>query len=476
MIYKPQKILSTAINRLIKKEPFWARLIASLKIETVPGQEILLKNLTVLVGEEKIKQHTKEDDGNLQTEELETVILGTILKIGLLHIIRGRGKDPELWNAACNIYISNLLSREKYKLPDDIAPIIAEFNLIYDDEETIYENLASQRASEISQSQTGNSQSPPNENSSEDEEEGSNRESTETEDDNQNSSNQRNSNQETKADKTASALNNTMGRMQRQSQENSPEDGENTNNQDNEYSDVQDISQNKEEPISDEKIEKIVQQAIMMGQKAGDTPNYLSEKITNLRKTNFNLRSVIEKFAHSCKDDRYNWMKPERRHHSNDFLIPSIEGEKFDICIAFDTSASCYNVVKRILGVIYEVNEAMYGESEPIHLLYCDCGKPQHQIWRKKTDFPEIENAGGGTSFKPVMEWVIAQNKKEPEKIKNLLYITDGECNDYGKNPKISVTWLILDIFGTAKEAAKAIPFGKKIIISKEQIRKFMAQ
>jgi predicted metal-dependent peptidase len=263
--------------------------------------------------------------------------------------------------------------------------------------------------------------------------------------------------------------------MQRQAQENKPENGENTNHQDNEYSDVQNISQNKE-PISDEKIEKIVQQAIMMGQKAGDTPSYLSEKITNLRKTNFNLRNIIEKFTHSCKDDRYNWMKPERRYHNNDFLIPSITGETFDICIAFDTSGSCYEIIKRILGVIYEVNEAMYGEPEPIHLLYCDCGKPQHQVWRKKTDFPQIENAGGGTSFRPVMDWIITQNKKEPGKIKNLLYITDGECDDYGKNPQISVTWLILDIFGTAKEAAKAIPFGKKIIISKEQIRKFMAR
>jgi predicted metal-dependent peptidase len=466
MIYKPQKILSTAINRLIKKEPFWARLIASLKIETVPGEEVLLKNLTVLVGEEKIKQHTKEDNGNLQTEELETIILGTILKIGLLHMIRGRDKDPELWNAACNIYISNLLSREKYKLPDDVAPIIAEFNLIDDDEETIYEKLASQRASEISQ--TENSPSPLKENASEGEEGDSHRESTETEDNNRDSSNQPGPNQETKADKTAAAVNNTMGRMQRQLQENNPEN--------NEYSDVQNISQNREEPLSDEKIEKIVQQAIMMGQKAGDTPSYLGEKITNLRKTNFNLRNIIEKFAHSCKDDRYNWMKPERRHHDSDFLIPSITGENFDICIAFDTSGSCYDIVKRILGVIYEVNEAIYGEPEPIHLLYCDCGKPQHQIWRKKTDFPQIENAGGGTSFRPVMDWIITQNKKEPEKIKNLLYITDGECNDYGKNPQISVTWLILDIFGTAKEAAKAIPFGKKIIISKEQIRKFMAR
>jgi len=466
MIYKPQKMLSTAINRLIKKEPFWARLIASLKIETVPGKEILLKNLTILVGEEKIKQHTKEDDGHLQTEELETIILGTILKIGLLHMIRGRDKDPELWNAACNIYISNLLSREKYKLPDDIAPIIAEFNLIDDDEETIYDRLASQRASEISQ--TENSPSLPSENASEGEEEDSHKESEETEDDNRDSSNQCSPSQETKANKTAAAVNNTMGRMQRRLQEN--------NSENNEYSDVQNISQNREEPISDEKIEKIVQQAIMMGQKAGDTPGYLSEKITNLRKTNFNLRNIIEKFAHSCKDDRYNWMKPERRYHNNDFLIPSITGETFDICIAFDTSGSCYEIVKRILGVIYEVNEAMYGEPEPIHLLYCDCGKPQHQIWRKKTDFPQIENAGGGTSFRPVMEWVIAQNKKEPGKIKNLLYITDGECNDYGKNPQISVIWLILDIFGTAKEAAQAIPFGKKIIISKEQIRKFMAR
>jgi hypothetical protein len=205
MIYKPQKMLSTAINRLIKKEPFWARLIASLKIETVPGKEILLKNLTILVGEEKIKQHTKEDDGHLQTEELETIILGTILKIGLLHMIRGRDKDPELWNAACNIYISNLLSREKYKLPDDIAPIIAEFNLIDDDEETIYDRLASQRASEISQ--TENSPSLPSENASEGEEEDSHKESEETEDDNRDSSNQCSPSQETKANKTAAAVN-----------------------------------------------------------------------------------------------------------------------------------------------------------------------------------------------------------------------------------------------------------------------------
>jgi predicted metal-dependent peptidase len=131
-------------------------------------------------------------------------------------------------------------------------------------------------------------------------------------------------------------------------------------------------------------------------------------------------------------------MRPQRRFHDSKFLIPSIEGEKLDICIAFDTSGSCYEIVKRILGVILEINEAIENsnpeEAFVIHLLYCDCGEPQHQIWKGKKDLPHIRNAGGGTSFRPVMNWIMRENRKHPEKIKKLtLYNGRGEQRLRGK-------------------------------------------
>jgi len=495
MFYKPEKILSTAINRLIRKEPFWARLIASLKIDKVPGNEIRLENLSLLVGEDKILEHSEEStkgDGII-TEELETIILGNILKIGLLHILRGKDKEQTLWNAACNIYIARLLSREKYKLPKDVEPIIAEFNLDLSDEETIYAQLAGQTATEMAEmnheEENSNNQQElePNQESQQDSNDENTTESPESKPDNES--------EKTEKGKGKSNNNNgnELGETNTQKPGNNPNTkDENSNTPSNTKTEQASEKINKSlgemhgensqgesvDQLKDEQIERIIHQAIMLGQKAGDTPSYLEEKIQNLRKTNFNLRTILEKFvSDSNEPDRYNWLRPDRRYHNSEFLIPQVEGEGISgMCIAFDTSGSCYDVVKRIMGVIYEVNESMYGNDEPINLLYCDCGEVQHQVWKNKSDLPTVRNAGGGTSFAPVMEWVIKENKKHPEKIKNLLYVTDGECSTIGKNPGIPVTWLLLDLFNNAKNAAREISFGKKIIISKEQIRMFMGK
>jgi len=478
----PEKVLATAINRLIAKEPFWARLIASVKIEILLGSDkIWLNNLTILVGEELISTNAKETKPYvLDTSVLETLILGSILKIGLLHLIRGNEKDPIFWNAACNIYISRLLSREGYVLPKDVAPFVAEFSLDLRDEEAIYQAIASRNQIEIDNFQinlvsSNANDNPQNNHKSKVQKNGSvNQKNDDQSESDTGSANENDA--ETKTRKLTKQINALLGEMHRRKLDSSESDDSDLTNihpSNSEFNydghDAQDSS------LTDEQLEKVVYQMLMMGNKVGDTPSYLGEKITNLRKTNFGLRTVLQKFVHdNYEPDRYNWMRPERRFHDADFLIPQLQGDRLGICIAFDTSGSCYDVVKRILGVIYEVNEMTYG-GEFIHLLYCDCGEPQHQVWTKKSDMPFIENGGGGTSYAPVMDWVIAQNRKYPEKIKNLLYITDAECHTYGKNPGIPVTWIILDIYGNGEKMGNQITFGKKIIVSPEQIAKFMS-
>jgi len=441
---KEYKILKTTINRIVTKEPFWAQMLCALKIEIIPGNQIHVYKLRVEIGQEIILKYSQEDKNKLITDELETVVLASLLKIAFLHAIRGKNKIAPLWNMACNIYISFLLARTGYKLPKEVEPILKEFCLNTQTEEQIYEILA-QNAKDLThtaqimnklmgelRSRSGN-----------------------------------------KDEKDEDLDKNLMQDKDKSNSQNNNKDGfqkSNKNKSDEEINSVEEIMQNDIMKDDDEDLEIIIRQFLLLGRKAGNVPAYFQEKIEALRKTNFNLHAILQEFvAKSLEPIRYNWQRPNRRYLASNNYLPIVNKENISgVVVAFDTSGSCYNEIKKILGIIYQIKELYEENEEPIHLLYCDCGEVHHQVWHNKQDLPELIG-GGGTSYAPVMKWLRKKKSENLEEIKVLLYLTDGECDEFGLNPEIPIIWLVLDIYNSAKEFSP--PFGKKVVVTKEQLK-----
>ena len=513
--YSLSKTLQTAINRIVSREPFWAKLLAALRTEIIPGDMILVSGARIEVGEDLILKYSQENFNKLITDELETVVLGSLLKIAFLHRARGKDKNQLFWNMACNIYISYLLARENYKLPKDVEPIIKEFCLDTSTEEKIYENLVQDGniavVSVSFEDDNDNGDHNGNDDQTNDQKQNNNNQDNNVKD---KKNKEKTEKEKTELEQKAEKLNKLMGKLNTKKSQNNSEDktNQNKNNTDSKSCDNNDnddtlddvngltnnntsnnsnqnnkSEQNNSEQnnvdndidndidIDDDELENLIQQMLLLGQKAGNVPSYFSEKIKKLRKTNFNLKAILQDFIHeSVEPNRYNWQKLNRRYLVNDNFYPTISNENLTgVVVAFDTSGSCFNEIKRIMGIIYELNEAYEGSQEPINLLYCDCGQVHHEVWRNKNDFP-TPIGGGGTSYAPVMEWVRKKNSENPDQIRVLLYLTDGQCQDFGKNPEIPVIWLMLDIFNSGNQLLN-VPFGKAILVPKEQLELMMA-
>jgi len=403
--YNPQQILRTAINRIIEKEPFWSKLIAASPIKIVSGNTCSIEGLNIKIGQDTILKYSYESENYLDTSEIETIILNIFLSIGFLHEIRGQDKLNEVWNTACNIYKTYLLHREGYKLPKDIEEniesITKKINLLKENtEEKIYNKLLENWNNEVK--------------------------------------------------KQAEEINKAMGKTEK------------TKGSKDETNILESLTSKQE---ANEDIEIVVQQMLMLGEKAGNVPAYFKEKIENIRKTNFNLKAILKEFMERVTEpEQYNWQRPNRRYIPHKIFYPTLDkSEKAKgIVIAFDTSGSCFEVTKKFVGIIHELNE-IYNEGEPINLLYCDCGNVHHEVWQGK----ELPNpvGGGGTSYAPVMKWV-----RKNREITALIYITDGQCEDFGPHPRIPIIWLILDIYNEGERILKNIPFGRKILFSKKQV------
>lgn len=505
--YNNEAVLRTAINRIIKKEPFWARLLSCLKINTIKGigESTLINGLEIFISEKAIESYSKQESTKLDTSMLESFILGAVMKIGLLHGQRRGDRIHEIWDAACNGYVVNLLNSMNYPLPKTIKEFQDEINLEGVTEEEIYEKLLEslkntepeQIGQKKQKNKSSNSDSDSNNSgeSNNNEESGSNSDSNNSnESDNKsedNSDNQSNNGKQKKKGKNSDSttskgkkevedLNKTNEESQKETEEEaSGKYGKKIKEFNETMGRIKKAEENggkdeAEQKKEQKEIENIINQIMIAAQQAGNLPGFYKEKIKSLRKTKFSLHKILEDFVvKSIEPNRYNWQKPNRRYMGKGIFYPTVVEENIGgILVAFDTSGSCFHEIKKLLGIILEIKELYCGSEEPIHILYCDT-EVHHQIWKGEEILEPT--GGGGTSYEPVMQWVKEKVDENPEQFTCLLYLTDGECYNCGNNPGIPVIWFIINIFNLSEEQInQRIHFGKKIIVSKKEIEEFL--
>jgi predicted metal-dependent peptidase len=96
-------------------------------------------------------------------------------------------------------------------------------------------------------------------------------------------------------------------------------------------------------------------------------------------------------------------------------------------------------------------NEA---QPEAIHVVYCDAAVQSSQEFRMSEPINLQPKGGGGTDFRPVFEWVDA-NQIVPV---CLIYLTDLCCHSYPLIPEYPVLWVT--------DSRREAPFGETVRIS----------
>lgn len=187
----------------------------------------------------------------------------------------------------------------------------------------------------------------------------------------------------------------------------------------------------------------------------GNIPAGIERLVEKIQQSRMPWRTILARFFRAATKDDETWRKPNRRYLAHDLYLPSRHTDALGpIVIGVDTSGSVNGEeLMQFFGCVSAILKQTRPES--IHLVYCDHAVASTQ---KLTvmDLPLSPDkfkpkGGGGTSFRPVFEYV-DEHKLKPAA---LLYLTDMHGIFPNDPPAYPVIWC-------ATTEIKA-PFGKTL-------------
>ena len=189
------------------------------------------------------------------------------------------------------------------------------------------------------------------------------------------------------------------------------------------------------------------QQALQAG-KLGGT---LARLVDHLLQPQLPWRMLLARYMSMTARDDYTYMRPSRREGTA--IFPSLRSTQLEIVVALDTSGSISD--EEIAQCLAEIN-ALKGQMRArVILLACDAQLAQdgpwiYEPWEEFTA-PRQFTGGGGTSFKPVFEYVDLK-LQQPDL---LIYFTDAEGEFPNSMPPYQVIWLV--------KGKHQVPWGQRI-------------
>ncbi|HIP53488.1 MAG TPA: hypothetical protein EYH03_05705 [Chromatiales bacterium] len=191
--------------------------------------------------------------------------------------------------------------------------------------------------------------------------------------------------------------------------------------------------------------------AAQQAMQAGKMGGALARMVDHLLQPQLPWRMLLARYLSSAARDDFSYMRPSRR--EGDFILPSLRSQQVDLVVALDTSGSIAQ--QEIDAFVAEVNAIKDQLRARITLLACDAALAEdspwiYEPWEPFTT-PDALGGGGGTSFKPVFEWVDQQDR--PPEL--LVYFTDAEGEFPDQQPPYPVVWLV--------KGKEKIPWGERI-------------
>jgi predicted metal-dependent peptidase len=414
--------LTRARTQLLLNQPFFGTLCLRLKL--VAGE------LPTMATDGRSILYAPAFVDELTPAELETVLAHEVLHCALGHHCRRGTRDPRLWNEAADLAINPILIANGFTLPAGalLDPTFGDLSA-----EEIYARLGEQRREESrpapEQAQQPNMASSP----------GLGQESRE-----QQSPEPRNG--------ARTPATSTPGVVRNESLFQSPDTGrfgevwDATDEQGSRASQAENSRQQQEWNIASE-------QAMRSANSCGREPANLARPLHESRQSKQDWRALLRDFVAATSPCDYRWTPPNRRYIASGLYLPSVERAGVGtIVVAVDTSGSIgEEELEQFAGEI----TAIADEAKPaaIHIMYCDAAVQSIQQFGPSEPVELEPRGGGGTDFRPVFEWVEA-NQIAPA---CLIYLTDLCCRSYPQAPDYPVLWVT--------DSRRTAPFGETIRI-----------
>lgn len=184
---------------------------------------------------------------------------------------------------------------------------------------------------------------------------------------------------------------------------------------------------------------------------AGKLGGAMARMVDHLLQPQLPWRMLLARYVTAVGRDDYSYTRPSKREGSA--ILPRLRSGQVSVVVAVDTSGSVGDA--EIGEFLAEVNAIKGQIRARLTLLPCDArlapGAPWiYEPWEECV-LPERLPRGGGTSFRPVFDWV-EHNDPRPDL---LVYFTDAQGEFPRGEPPFPILWLVK---GKAK-----VPWGQRI-------------
>ncbi len=191
--------------------------------------------------------------------------------------------------------------------------------------------------------------------------------------------------------------------------------------------------------------------AAQQAMQAGKLGGAMARMVDHLLQPELPWRMLLARYMSTIARNDYSWSRPSRR--EGEAILPSLRSHQVDVVVALDTSGSISDA--EMQQFVSEMDAIKGHVSARITLHACDSRLAEDGPWEYETwdsfRMPENVSGGGGTSFRPVFEW-LGREGRRPDL---LLYFTDAEGEFPEREPDFPVLWLVK---GKAK-----VPWGQRI-------------
>jgi predicted metal-dependent peptidase len=406
-----------ARTTLLLEQPFFGALIFRLKL-------IVAWNIRTMATDGVSLYYNPKFVETLSGSQLVGTLAHEVMHPALHHHTRRGGRDPRLWNEACDYAINPIIV--------DAGMMLPEGALL----DNCYRGMSAERIYNLRESEQQQQQPHGSQQSG-----------------------------GAAAAGAASGANQSSDPSASSAQDNNPEnaDGPNPVESEGGIGQVMDAPNpdNPGQPLSgsQQSFEEAqwtaaVREAATVAEGIGKAPVGLDRALKDAGEAQVDWRDRFRKsFAATIPND-YNWMRPNRRFLHAGLYLPGIQREGVgELAVAVDCSGS---INERQLGQFASEINRLVEEHRPerLHVLYFDAAVQRVQTFDCGETVEPEPAGGGGTEFAPVVNWLDEQGILPHA----LIYLTDLWGSFPKEEPPYPVLWV--------STSPRVAPFGETIPIT----------
>ena len=153
--------------------------------------------------------------------------------------------------------------------------------------------------------------------------------------------------------------------------------------------------------------EKVVEAAIQHEKKRGKLPHGIAQIVEEFRAGQLNWQELLAQFITSCFGGSRRWLPPNRRYISGGLYLQSRRDTRLQAVLAIDTSGSTANDLPQFADELVNLLNS-FGQYE-LKVICCDAEIQSIETFSADNPFDGKKinfSGGGGTSFTPVFEYM----------------------------------------------------------------------